>query len=102
VYGCSIARGVAVPLDSWQLSEDDDSDDDEDGDEVLKEPTYFSDDDEEEMQRQEMLRQKWLDRANAPPKLSLTARAIQEGYCVHRYHRWQGIKLVSYVSFHIP
>jgi hypothetical protein len=75
---------VAVPLASWQLSEGDNSDDDEDEDEELETPYSFSDDDEEEMQRQEMLKQKWLDRANAPPKLSLTARAIQEGYCVHR------------------
>jgi hypothetical protein len=75
---------VAVLLDSWQLSEDDNSDDDEDEDEELEEPTSCSEDDEEEMQRQEMLKQKWLDRANAPPKLSLKARAIQEGYCVHR------------------
>jgi hypothetical protein len=83
VYGCSIARGVAVPLANFELCKGANSEDSEDEDEELEEPTYFSDDDEEELQRQEMLRQKWLDRANAPPKLSLAARAIQEGYCVH-------------------
>lgn len=84
VYGRLIARGVAVPLNSWQLSEGDNSDDDEDEDEELETPYSYPDDDEEEVQRQEVLKQAWLDRANAPPKLSLRARAIQEGYCVHR------------------